>query len=287
MSESPYVFDVRHADFATRVLEKSNQVPIVVDFWAAWCAPCRMLMPMLSKLADEYQGKFLLAKVNTDEEQKLAGEQGIRSLPTVRVYKYGTVAEEFMGARPESGVREVIERHILRESDLQYQEAITALHRGETVQAARLLEEVVLSDTRNKDAIITLAKLYFGQQQYDKVEPLLKNLGMEAADHAEALELKARLQFVDTARKARPLLALEQAVAAHPDDYDARYQLGALKVLTGEYEGALEQFIEIMRHDRRYRDDAGRKAILAVFDILGGRGPLVNRYRALMASALH
>ena len=285
MSESPYSFEVTQENFNELVLEKSYETPVMVDFWAAWCAPCRMLMPMLAKLVDEYQGQFLLAKVNTDAEQELAAANGIRSLPTVRIYKGGKVVDEFMGVQPEPAIRESIERHLFRASDASMSEAKSALAAGDTDKAAQLLEQVLAADEHNLDARLSLANIFLGQKQFAKVEDLLAKVRIDLADDPEVHALRARLQFAQAAEKAPPAEALEKTLRAEPGDLEAHYQLGAIKVLEGDYEGALEQFLEIRRRDRSYREDAGRKSMLAVFDLLGG-GPLVNRYRAKMASIL-
>lgn len=286
MSESPYSYEVTKANFNELVVEKSHETPVLVDFWAGWCAPCRTLMPMLAKLADEYQGQFLLAKVNTDEEQELAVANGIRSLPTVRLYKFGKPVDEFMGVQPEAAVRELIERHLVRESDLTFADARAALDAGDSAKAVALLEKVLAEDEHNKDARLALANIYMEQRQYDKVEQLLATLRIDLAEDPEVHELRARLKFAEIAQDAPPAEALESTLASEPQNHEARYQLGALKVLSGDYEGALEQFMEIMRRDRGFREDGARKAMLAVFDLLGGSGPLVNRYRAKMASVL-
>ncbi len=287
MSESSFEFEANAQNFAELVLDKSHQVPVVVDFWAAWCAPCRSLMPLLAKLAEEYQGKFLLVKVNSDEQQELAAANGIRSLPTVRIFKFGKVVDEFMGAQPEGVLREIIDRHILRETDLLFTDAMAAQQAGDVERTVELLQKLVASDENHKDARVALARIYFEQQRFEEIEPLFRTLRIDLAEDPEIHELKARLQFAEITRDAPAAADLEATIAAEPDNNEARYRWGALKVLQGDYEAGLEQFIDIMRRDRGFRDDGARKAILGVFDILGGAGPLVNRYRAMMASALH
>src|SRR5690606_6986674 len=141
MSESPYIFDVTDSDFTVKVLENSYKVPVLVDFWAEWCGPCKMLMPLLAKLADDYQGKFLLAKVNTDEQVARAAQFNSRSIPTGKIFKHGRIVEEMLGAQPESVIRGLIERHIVRESDHLRASAEAAYQAGDAAQALALLEQ--------------------------------------------------------------------------------------------------------------------------------------------------
>jgi len=287
MAESAYSYEVTQDTFDQEVIRKSNEVPVMVDFWADWCAPCRTLMPLLAKLADEYQGQFLLAKVNTDKEQQLAAAHGIRSLPTVRIYKFGEVVEEFMGVQPEAELRQRIEQHLLQPSDNLYAEAMAALESGDNSGARTKLEQLLAEQPGHRNTTVSLARLCFEDGDYARAEEFLKTLSVNTVDDPEVLELKARLGFVQSVTGAPEQAELEKRIAADPKNSEARYQLGAKHVLAGNYEQALEQFLAVMQRDRQYGEDAARKGILAVFDILGGSGPLVNRYRAKMASLLH
>lgn len=286
MSDSPYIADVTAQDFQTLVLDNSHQVPVLVDFWAPWCGPCRMLTPLLTKLADEYQGKFLLAKVNTEEEQTLAAQFGIRSIPTMMLFKNGEVVNQILGALPEAEIRAMLDRYIERESDRVREAAAQAVREGDSDRALALLRQAAESDPANPRVQFDLLSLWMEQGHLEEAEGLLDRLKREFRDDPRLPELTAKLQFAQIVKDAPDAAALEKTIQENPADCGARYRLGARKVLSGDYETALNQFLEVLRRDRKFEDDAGRKGILAVFDLLGGQGELVNRYRRLMAGAI-
>ncbi len=278
---------VGQADFDSLVLQQSHTRPVVADFWAAWCGPCKMLMPLLSKLADDYQGKFFLAKIDTDKEQALATRYGIRSLPTVKVFKDGLVVDEFMGAQPEQAIRDILDRHILRPSDLLIAEAVEAQARGDAAEALALLTRAVQTDPDRDRPKLHLARLLFESGRSDDGEKILLDLTPAGRVDPEVVALRAKLDFVRLAAVSRTPDELEKAIAANPQDHEARYLLAAWRVLEGAHEAALDQLLEIVRRDRKFRDDAARKAVLAVFNILGGQGEIVSRYRKQLSMALN
>jgi putative thioredoxin len=287
MTQSPHVQTVTQDNFSVAVLERSQAVPVLVDFWAAWCGPCQMLTPVLARLADEYQGKFHLAKVNTDEEQALAVQYGVRSLPTVKVFKAGRIVDEFMGAQPESAVRQTIERHIERPADPLLREARAALEAQQLDKALNLLAEAGKLEPDNAQIGIEQARALTLSGQVEDAENALKALPMDVQMGADVKILLAQIGFAKVADQSPVTTELEARLAQNPADLAARYQLSARKVLTGDYEPALDHLFEIMRRDRAFKDDAGRKGLLAIFDLLGGRGDLVTRYRTKMFNALH
>lgn len=287
MSNSPYISEVTRQDFAEKVLARSRTVPVLVDFWASWCAPCQMLMPVLARLADEYRGKFLLAKVNTDAEQELALRYGIRSLPTVRLFKDGEPVDGFIGVQPERAIRALIERYIVRESDAMAAQARELLAAGRTDEALALLRRAAERDPGNDRVTVALAEAQLAAGRPEEAEQAIRTLPPARGSEADIVALKARLEFARLAAGAPPCAALEQRLAADPNDSEARYFLAVRHIAAGRYESGLEQLLELVRRDRRFREDAARKAMVGVFNILGGTHPLTNRYRGLLSSALN
>lgn len=287
MTSSEYIYPVEEENFHRLVVEKSYQVPVLVDFWADWCAPCHMLMPILSKLAEEYGGQFLLAKVNTDEQRQLAMEHGIRSLPTVRLFRHGAVVEEFFGVQPEEAIRALLDAHVERESDQVRVQAMEAQARGNTAEAVAMLRQALDSDPGNERINLDLASLLIEQGQFDEAERVLKSLPSNRQLDPDVSRLFATMSFGRIAQEAPPAETLETQIHEDPKNCEARYQLSAIKTLAGDYQGAMDQLLEILRRDRSFRDDAGRKGLIAIFELLGEDNPLVNRYRGLMSKALY
>ena len=285
--QHPHSADIGQPDFDQQVLQRSHTLPVVADFWAPWCGPCKTLMPLLARLASDYQGKFFLARINTDQEQELATRHAIRSLPTVKIFRHGLVVDEFMGAQPERAIREILDRHIPRESDALVDQAEAAWTAGNREQALTILTRAMDIDPDRDRPRLRMAKLMLESGRYDEGEKLLRSLSPAGRSGPEATAQLARLEFLRSAADSRPQTELEQTLAANPRDPETRYQLAARYVVAGKYEQALDQLLEIVRHDRRFRDDAGRKAILAIFNILGGQGELVARYRKLLSLALN
>lgn len=287
MAHSPYVSEVTAARFEQEVLARSHQVPVLTDFWAAWCGPCQMLMPVLARLAEEYQGKFFLAKVDTDAEQALATRFGVRSLPTVKLFRNGEVADEFMGVQPERTIRALLDRHIPRASDHALEALLADYAGGRVAEAIARARSLQAEDPANDRVKIELARMLFEQGDLDGGEAALKQVSVEARGQPETQALMARLEFLKLAAGAPPEPELRQRIARNPGDSDARLRLGARYVLSEQYEPALEELLEIVRRDRKFGNDAGRRTVLSVFHLLGGKGELVKRYRALLSAALN
>ena len=251
MADSPYIVDVTMENFHD-VMQASFQVPVLIDFWASWCQPCVALMPTLARLADEYGGKFLLGKLNTEEQQELAAQFGIRSIPNVKLFRDGQPVDEFMGALPESAVREFLDRHLPREANPQVDAARECLLAGDTDAAIEILD----------------------------------SLPPEDQDRPEVTELRNQLYFAGRVAGAPDSAALQSRLDADENDHEARLQLALHKVMAQDFETAMDLLLELIRKDRKYGDDAGRKELLKVFELLGD-DPLVGRYRTRMASLLY
>lgn len=286
MAASPFVTDVTEDDFDHAVLTRSREVPVLVDFWAEWCAPCRTLMPLLARLAEEYQGRFFLAKVNSDEQQRLSGRFGIRGLPTVKLFKNGAEVAQFVGAQPERTIRELLDAHIDRPSDTVLRAALDLERAGDREAAIARLTTARQDDPANDRLTAHLGRLLCEQGRMADGEAVLKGLSARALGDTEINALLARLEFVRMAAGAPPLAELERRVGSDPGDMSARLALGARYLLAGCHEQALEQWLAVARADRRFGDDAGRRALVAAFTLLGGTSELVRRYRALLAAAI-
>jgi len=287
VADSPYIVTLTAANFESVVIDGSFDRPVVVDFWADWCAPCRMLMPILAKLADEYRGRFILAKLNTEEERSLAAQFGIRSLPTVQLFRDGRPVDQFMGALPESEVRAFIERHLPRASDGLLAQAQGMLAAGDFKRARDLIERARAEDPENPRVALADVQLAAAEGRSEEAQAAIERLPLELANDPEVMALRGQLQFAAALAGAPTASELEQRLAADPKDSEARYQLAAHRVMQGDYESALDLLLELVRRDRAYGDDAARKGMVAVFDLLGGSGDLVSRYRARMMNALY
>jgi putative thioredoxin len=285
MADSPFIIDVTRENYA-QLMEASFEVPVLVDFWASWCQPCHALMPILAKLAEEYQGKFLLGKLNTEEEQEIAAQFGIRSIPNVKLFRNGQPVDEFMGALPEKAVREFLDRHVARESDANVQQAREQLAAGNAAAAIVLLEEAREADPDNPRVSVALAEAHAAAGDTAAAEATLASLPVSEQDKPEVASLRSRLFFEGQLAGAPDATELETRLAGDPDDNEARFQLALRKVVEQDYDAAMELLLELMKKDRGFGDDAGRNTLLKVFELLGD-DPRVGQFRRRMASLLH
>ena len=287
MTQSPYVVTVTAQNFQSVVLDGSFDRPVLVDFWADWCAPCRMLMPMLAKLAQEYGGRFLLAKINTEEEQALAAQFGIRSLPTVQFFRpAGRWINSWAPCRnPRSAnFSTVIFPHA---SDGLLTRALDRMAAGNLAGARALIEQARAEDPDNVRLPLADVRLTVAQGRIAEAQAALDGLPIQLVNDPEVAALRGQLRFASALEGAPPETELAARVAIDPRGSQARYRLAAHQVLRGDYASALEHLLELMKHDRAFEDDAGRKGILAVFDLLDGGDDLVARYRARMMNILY
>ena len=287
MSESPYIHNVSMQNFQNLVLEKSINKPVLVDFWADWCQPCQTIMPMLAKLAEEYAGKFELAKVNADDEQELAAHFGIKSLPTMKLFYQGQIVDERMGAVPESDIRAMIDKHIVSESDQLVQAAMMAYQQGHTAQALEVLNNALAKDPDNAELKVTIAQMVYGEGDSKSAEALLDSLDDEGSKLDAAIKLRAEIKLAEQLADLPELGEIEQRLAQNPTDLDALLQKSRHLTAQGDYDNAMECLLTIMRTDRSFEDDAGRTSLLELFDLLGGEHPSVQKYRRKLFTLLH
>ena len=279
---SEHALDVGLADFQKNVIDESSRRPVVVDFWAPWCGPCKSLKPVLEKLAAEYGGKFLLAKVNSDENQALAQRYGVRGIPSVKAFIDGEPVDEFSGALPEGEVRAFLDRIIPSPADELRAQAAQRRMAGDVSGALQLLADASRLDPLHVGVRLDAAEIMLDLNESDEASRLLASVPDDIDPRVP--QLKARLQFSGAAGSDTG--ALEARVAANENDLEARLELAKVRVAAGDYEPAMQQLLEIVRRDRSFGDDVGRKTLLEVFNLLGG-GELVSKYRRQLASALN
>jgi putative thioredoxin len=287
MSETDSIVDVTAEDFEQEVVEASRQRPVLVDFWASWCGPCQSLMPVLERLAEEYTGAFRLARVNTDEQQQLAADWGVRGLPTVKVFRHGEVVEEFTGAQPESAIRPLIDNHLPRESDATVEKVEAEREAGRPEEALALLRPAAEAEPENTRLQLLLAELLVDTGRADEAEALLDGLPVNLASDPRVESLRARGTLARIAAEGPADDELDRRLEADGDDLEARYHRAARRALEGDHETALADFLHVLQSDRGFAEDGGRRGLLAVFELLGNSGELVNRYRGRMFAALH
>jgi putative thioredoxin len=274
--------DVGLADFQQAILEESRHRPVLVDFWAPWCEPCKALKPVLEKLAAEYGGKFLLAKINSDDNQELATRYGVRGIPSVKAFIDGEPVDEFSGALPESEVRAFLDRLVPGPVDELRVEAAELRLAGDVSAALQKLADASKIDPSHVGVRLDAAEIMLDLNEADEARRLIAGVADDADPRVP--QLKARLQFMEAAGEDEAVLAAR--VAANENDLEARLKLANLLVAAGQYEAGMDQLLEIVRRDRGFGDDIGRKTLLSVFDLLGG-GELSSRYRRMLASVLY
>ncbi|WP_027967599.1 tetratricopeptide repeat protein [Halomonas halocynthiae] len=268
-----------------QLLEMSMQVPVVLDCWAPWCEPCKNLMPVMEKLAREYNGAFILAKLNIDENQEIADQLGVRSVPDIKLISQGGLVDQFQGALPEKQIREWLSKYFPAPAEAPLspeEQAAAAFEAGDTATALTMYQELVSQWPEHTDYQIEMARVLAVSGQADDALAMLDNLPPEVRDDAPARGVRASIEFADEALPAEEIAALGER-----DDSEACYQRAMRRVADGQYEEGLEALLTLMKKDRAYEDDIARKTLLRVFDALGADHPLTVSYRRKLFALLY
>ena len=280
--------DVSQADFEQNVVAASFKQPVVIDLWAPWCAPCKVLKPILEKLAAEYAGKFLLAKVNSDENPEIAARYAVRGIPAVKAIVDGKVVNEFTGALPESAVRDWLDKVIPSPAEEMRREAVELAAADDLDGALQKLSGASALDPDNEVVRVDTAEILFTKGEADEAQRLLDSLrDPDILKDARVLQLKAQVRLAEMREEGESEAALAAAIKANENDLEARLKLANVLIAANRPAEGMDQLLEIVRRDRKFKDDIGRKTLLDVFNLLGGQNELVSAYRRKLAGLLY
>jgi len=284
------VKDTTTAAFAKDVIEASRQAIVLVDFWAAWCGPCKQLTPILEKVVRGYGGKVRLVKLNVDEHPSIAAQLRIQSLPTVYAFRDGRPLDGFMGAQPESAVKAFIER-LLGEDGAEdvaaaLEAAEQALAANDLQGAAEIYASVLQSDRQNAAALSGLARCYLKSGDIVRAEQTIELVPPDKRETAPVMSVRAALELAKKTGKSGDTKALESKLAANPGDHQARLDLALALAARGDKAGAVDQLIELFRRDRTWNEEAARKQLIELFNAWGPKDPNTIEGRKRLSSLL-
>lgn len=278
------------ASFTADVIEASKDALVIVDFWASWCGPCRQLTPIIEKVVQSYKGKVRLVKVDADANQALAQQLRIQSLPTVYAFKDGQPLDGFMGALPESQIREFVERLLAETGGGGIAEILEtaqkALEDGDLQGAAEMYAAILQEDRQNSDALAGLAQCYLKSGDVERAEQTISLVPPNAKQSAPVQAVLAALALSRKAESAGPTDELEAKVAANPNDHQARYDLAVALATNGDKQTAVDQLLEIVKKQRDWNEDAARKQLVELFDAWGPKDPATIDGRKRLSAIL-
>ncbi len=276
MMASDNIIDVSEADFEYQVLAYSQHIPVVVDFWAEWCVPCRTLGPMLERLTLEAGGAFRLAKVNVDQNQNLSLRYNVRSIPAVKAFRDGKMVSEFVGMQPEPKLKEWLRALTPSSTDLLLEKGLSLISEGEWVSSQEAFQEILKVNPDSAPALFGLAKSILAQGQVDEAQRILQSL----PPSREFARAEALLPLTQA------LIRQQNGENNHDQPLEAAYQRALRLILRGNIPASLDGLLDILREDKYFRDGEVRQVILGLFELMGDENPVTRQYRQELASVL-
>jgi putative thioredoxin len=285
-NKSPWIVDARPETFQQEVVERSRELPVVIDFWATWCQPCRMLGPILEKLADEYQGRFLLVKAETEKLPDIAAAFGVQSIPAVYALRHGELLDYFVGLLSEAQIREWLNRLLPTPAEELLSEAAKLEATDAGAAEARYREAARLAPNLAA-AKIGLAGLLLKQNRVDEAAAVVEELESRGFLEPEAERLKSQVDLRVQGSEVGNLDACRAAAAAQPEDLDLKFKLAEALASAGQYEEALQLALSLVQADRKRFGERARKIMVDIFHLLPGDSELASRYRRQLSTALY
>lgn len=278
-----WVIEASDSTFEQDVIERSKRTSVVVDFWAPWCGPCRVLGPILERLAEEYRGEFILAKVNVDENPGLSQALSIQSIPMVLGFRDGDVAAQFVGALPEAAIREFLQKLLPSEADHLTAAADQQRSTGKAAEAEDAYRRALELDPRCERALLGLAAILGDRREDEEALRLLDQIPPgRVRQEADRLAAEIRIRQGGSGDEQ----TLRARLVGEPDDLETRLLLAQVLAAATKYDEALREYLEIVRRDRTFQDEVARKAMLDIFDLLGSENPITSHYRSELAKVL-